>query len=115
MSNVDVSKHIILSPHHRLDLAGAQALKQEFVSILGEKYNFWIIDMTNVEFVDSSGLSALVFGLKTAQEHGYPLVVCNLKPTVKLVFEITQLDRVFEIFDNLDGIFSPPQPQLAIA
>ena len=67
MTTVDVSKHIILSPHHRLDLATANSFKQQFTALLAEQYNLWIIDMTNVEFVDSSGLSALVVALKTAR------------------------------------------------
>ncbi|MDE5121090.1 MAG: STAS domain-containing protein, partial [Trichodesmium sp. St19_bin1] len=52
------------------------------------------------------GLSVLTTGLKTARDHGYRLVICNLNPTVKLAFEITQLDRVFKIFSNLNEIFS---------
>lgn len=115
MSTVDVSKHIIFSPHHRLDLVGANALKQQFISLLTEQYNLWILDMTNVEFVDSSGLSALVIGLKTAREHGYRLVLCNLNSTVRLTLEITQLDRALEIFDNVDAIFSLSNPKLATA
>jgi len=106
MRTLDIHKHTILIPQHPLDLAGANAMKQQFISLLGKKCNCWIIDMANVEFIDSSGLSALVVGLKIAREHGCHLVICNLNPTVKLTFEITQLDRVFEIFNNLDEIFS---------
>ena len=115
MRTVDVNKHIILIPQHPLDLAGANAMKQQFISLLGKQCNLWIIDMANVEFIDSFGLSALIVGLKTAREHGYRLVICNLNPTVKLTFEITQLDRVFEIFNNLDEIFSDSDLQLATA
>ncbi|NEQ39014.1 MAG: STAS domain-containing protein [Okeania sp. SIO3I5] len=115
MKTVDIKKHIILTPQQRLDCVGANALEQQFISMLGKKCNLWIIDMTNVDFIDSSGLSALVVGLKTAREHGYRLVICNLKPTVKLAFEITQLDRVFQIFNNLDAIFSDFNLKLATA
>ena len=100
MKTVDLKKHIILSPQQRLDFVGANVLKQQFISMLGKQCNLWIIDMANVDFIDSSGLSALVVGLKTAREHGYRLVICNLNPTVKLAFEITQLDRVFQIFNK---------------
>ncbi|MEM1167776.1 MAG: STAS domain-containing protein [Cyanobacteria bacterium P01_H01_bin.35] len=106
MKTVDIKKHIILTPHHRLDLVGANAMKEQFLSLIGKEPNLWIIDMTNVEFIDSSGLSALVIGLKTARDYGYTLVICNPNPTVKLTFEITQLDRVFQIFNNIDEIFS---------
>ncbi|NEP78121.1 MAG: STAS domain-containing protein [Okeania sp. SIO3B3] len=104
MKTIDVSQHIIIIPNHRLDLAGANAIKQQFISLLEKKYDLWIIDMANVEFIDSSGLSALVIGLKTAREHGYSLAICNLNPTIRLVFEITQLDRVFQIFNTIDDI-----------
>ncbi len=112
MINVE---HVIIIPQHRLDLAEADAMKKNFLSLLEKKYSLWIIDLANVEFVDSSGLSALVVGLKTAQEHGYSLVFCNLKPTIKLAFEITQLDRVFQIFNTLDDIFSDFDLKLATA
>ncbi|NEN90144.1 MAG: STAS domain-containing protein [Okeania sp. SIO3H1] len=115
MKAIDVSQHTIVIPNHRLDLAGANAIKQEFVSLLEKKYNLWIIDMANVEFIDSSGLSALVIGLKKAREHGYSLAICNLNPTVRLVFEITQLDRVFQIFDTIDDIFLDSHKKLLTA
>ncbi|NET44068.1 STAS domain-containing protein [Okeania sp. SIO2B3] len=115
MKAIDVSQHTIIIPNHRLDLAGANAIKQEFVSLLEKKYNLWIIDMGNVEFIDSSGLSALVIGLKKAREHGYSLAICSLNPTVRLVFEITQLDRVFQIFDTIDDIFLDSHKKLLTA
>ncbi|MGK7919913.1 MAG: STAS domain-containing protein [Trichodesmium sp.] len=115
MRNVDGNKYIILNPNHRLDMAGSNTIKQEFTSLLGKNYNLWIIDMAKVEFVDSSGLSALVVGLKTARKHGYSLVICNLNPTVKLAFEITQLDSVFPIFNTFDDIFLDDSSKLAIA
>lgn len=115
MKAIDVSQHTIIIPNHRLDLAGANAIKQEFVYLLEKKYNLWIIDMANVEFIDSSGLSALVIGLKKARDHGYSLAICNLNPTVRLVFEITQLDRVFQIFDTVDDVFLDSHEKLLAA
>lgn len=115
MKTIDAIQHTILIPNHRLDLAGANAIKQQFISLLEEKYNLWIIDMSNVEFIDSSGLSALVIGLKRAREHGYSLAICNLNPTARLVFEITQLDRVFQIFNTIDDVFLDYNAKLVIA
>ncbi|MDY7005605.1 MAG: STAS domain-containing protein [Cyanobacteriota bacterium] len=115
MNTPDVSQHIIIIPNHRLDLAGANAIKHQFISLLETKYNLWIIDMANVEFIDSSGLSALVIGLKKAREHGYSLAICNLNPTVRLVFEITQLDRIFQIFNTIDDVFLDAHGKLLTA
>jgi anti-anti-sigma factor len=57
--------------------------------------------MSNVDFVDSAGLVALIAGLKAANRHGCRLAICSLRPPIRLIFEITQLDRAFEIFDSL--------------
>ncbi|XZN93896.1 MAG: STAS domain-containing protein [Microcoleus sp.] len=37
-----------------------------------------------------------------ARQRGCRLVICNLSATVRLIFEITQLDQLFEIFDSFD-------------
>ena len=105
MKTVDI-KYIILVPHHRLDLTEANVMKKQFKSLGEKQSNLWIVDMVNVQFIDSFGSSVLMAGLKIAREHNCRLVICNLNPTIKLAFEITQLDRVFQIFSNRDEIFS---------
>ncbi|MCL2933728.1 MAG: STAS domain-containing protein [Trichodesmium sp. MAG_R03] len=104
MKTVDI-KYIILVPHHSLDLTEANAMKKQFKSLRAAQSNLWIVDMVNVQFIDSSGLSVLMAGLKIAREYDCRLVICNLNPTIKLAFEIAQLDRVFKIFSNRDEIF----------
>lgn len=106
MATREFNQQIILRPRNRLDFQEGTLLQQQLAAILPERYNFWIIDMSNVEFIDSSGLCALVRGLKLARQKGCRLVICNLSPTVKLIFEITQLDPAFEVFDSFDAIFS---------
>jgi len=105
MKTVDI-KYIILVPHQRLDSTEANAMKKQFKFLGKKQSNLWIVDMINVEFIDSSGLSLLMACFEIAREHDCRLVICNLNPTIKLAFEITQLDRVFEIFSNRDEIFS---------
>ncbi len=58
-----------------------------------------IVSMAAVEYIDSSGLGALVGGLKRASErNGRILVVCS-QPQVRKVFEITGLEKVFPLYD----------------
>lgn len=59
-----------------------------------------IIKMTDVEYIDSSGLGALVGGLKRATERNGKIVIVCDKPQVKKVFEITGLEKVFPIYDT---------------
>ncbi len=59
-----------------------------------------VIDMTDVEFIDSTGLSVLLNGLRlVTQMHGRLALVCT-NPTVLRLFQITNLDETFDIFDD---------------
>ncbi|MEB3281909.1 MAG: STAS domain-containing protein [Lyngbya sp.] len=106
MKLAECPQHIVLQPQPRLDLKGGNALKEEVLAISAEHPQLWIIDLAEVEFIDSSGLGALVTALKSARKQGCRLVLCHPSATVKLILEITQLDRVFEVFDELEAIFS---------
>jgi anti-sigma B factor antagonist len=59
-----------------------------------------IISMENVEYIDSSGLGALVGGLKRVSErNGRIVIVCN-NPQIRKVFEITGLEKVFRLYST---------------
>ncbi len=70
-----------------------QALTQNAKSIL-------LVDLKAIESIDSSGLMALVSALKLAQDLGRRLVLGAVSPSVKIILEVTQLDKVFEIFEH---------------
>lgn len=57
-----------------------------------------VINMSGVEFIDSSGLSALVKGLKRCREHHGELHISNLQQAVGIIFELTRLDKAFRLF-----------------
>lgn len=59
-----------------------------------------LLDMTAVEFIDSSGLSALIGALKATRRHGGNIGLLNPAPTVRTVLELTRLHRVLDIFST---------------
>ncbi len=61
-----------------------------------------VVDLSNVEFVDSSFLGALVAGLKRATMRDGDLKIVGLQPPVRSMFELTRLYRIFEIFETLE-------------
>ena len=83
---------------------------QQLAEIVPNRHTLWIIDRAAVDFIDSSGICALVGGLNVARHRGCRLVICNLWATVRLIFEITQLDQLLEIFDSFDQIISAETP-----
>lgn len=112
MADPNFNQHIVLQPHNCLDSQAGSLLQQQLAEILPDRHKLWVIDMGDVDFIDSSGICALVGGLNAARHRGCRLVICNLSATVRLIFEITQLDQLFEIFDNFEQITSAETPAL---
>ena len=61
-----------------------------------------IVNLEAVHFLDSTALSVLVQGMKRARQGGGDVRLCNMQRPVRMVFELTRLDRVFEIFNSED-------------
>lgn len=114
MTDQKVSRAIVLQPQGRLDLEGGVALQHQIAAIASERYSYWILDLANIEFINSSGLVALITGLNSANKCNCRLVVCNVQASVKLIFEITQLDRVFEIVEDLEALFTERPPVMEL-
>ena len=80
-------------------LQGIDELKKALLGLIeGGQINV-IVDMSRVEFADSSMLGALVSALKMATRKRGDVKVVGLKPPVRAIFELTRLYRVFEIFE----------------
>lgn len=94
----------IIRPCGALNAATATEFQHQFHSaILSEENSSLLIDMSQVESLDSAGLMALVSTLNLAQANGKRLSLCCVSVSIRIVFELTQLDRVFEIFDTLSA------------
>lgn len=59
-----------------------------------------VVNLDGVHFVDSTALSALVEGMKRSRQLGGDLRLCNLQQPVRMIFELTRLDRAFEILSS---------------
>ncbi len=80
-----------------LNAVASDALRQRFrATITADRPNV-IVDLTAVVFMDSSGLGALVAGLKLARSLGGQLVLVGLQDQVKIIFQITMAYRIFDV------------------
>ncbi|HLP90936.1 MAG TPA: STAS domain-containing protein [Nostocaceae cyanobacterium] len=59
-----------------------------------------LVDCQNVTFMDSSGLGALVLAFKSLKEVNIRMVLCSINEQVRILFELTSMDNVFEIFPS---------------
>jgi anti-sigma B factor antagonist len=65
-----------------------------------------VVDLQRVGFLDSSGLGALVRALKISQNEGGQTKLLHAGPQVRKLLEMTKLDSVFEIHDDLEKAVS---------
>lgn len=65
-----------------------------------------LVDLGEVTFIDSAGLMALVSGLKQAKKMQRRFSICSVSAGIRMILELSQLDRVFEIFENVDSFKS---------
>ena len=61
-----------------------------------------VFDMGGVSFVDSTGLGAIVFCLKSCTEFNGTFKLANLTDKPRMIFEITKAYRIFDIYDSLE-------------
>ena len=80
----------------RIDAAVALDFRDRMREIAADAGRRLILDMTAVEFLDSSGLGAIVAAMKEMEE-GSRLELAGLGPTVAKVFRLTRMDSVFTI------------------
>ena len=90
----------ILQPSGVLDGVGANQLRREIGDLISGGIQTVLLDLQDVTFIDSSGLGALVAALKMVRSSGGKLFVCSINDQVKMLFELTSMDRVFEIYPN---------------
>jgi anti-sigma B factor antagonist len=85
----------------RLVAKVAVEFKENMLRLINQGNRSLALDLSDVDFVDSSGLGAIVSSLKAIGRDG-DLVVCGLKEPVMQVFSLTRMDKVFRIFSNVE-------------
>lgn len=58
-----------------------------------------VADLTQVTFIDSTALATLIKGMKRCRGYNGDMVICGLIAPVRIIFELTRLDKVFKIFE----------------
>ncbi|MGH8499182.1 MAG: STAS domain-containing protein [Methylococcales bacterium] len=86
----------------RLDAHNSPEFKDRILKLLETGNINIIIEMSEVRFVDSSGLGALLSGFKNAASLKGGLILTGLQSQVKSMFELTRLHRVFKIYPTLE-------------
>lgn len=93
----------ILAVRGSVDLTTAPGLRTRLAELIDDGHTCVVVDLSGTDFLDSTGLGALVAALKRLRmKEGEIRIVCS-SGHVRKVFEITSLDRVFAMHETLDG------------
>lgn len=85
----------------RIDARSAQALKAAVSGFVSGGAEWIVLDLAEVEFIDSSGLGAIVSALKLLGRKG-DLVIASAREPVVALFQLTRMDKVFRMFPDAD-------------
>ena len=83
----------------KLDSSISPELKGEFLLLCKPKVESLVVDLADVDFCDSSGLSALLIADRKMKEHGGKVKLINVHKKVSTLLKISMLDRVFDIHE----------------
>lgn len=93
---------VVLMPSGDVDLSSSRELQQSVKQAMEGKPSRVVVDLTNVPYMDSSGVATLVEAMQIARKQATKLVLCAMQSKVRSIFEIARLDRVFTIVDTID-------------
>ena len=85
-----------------IDVYTAPVLREELTSLVDAQHTNLVVDLTQVSFMDSTGLGVLVGGLKKVRTLGGDLSLVIDQETILKVFRITALTQVFSIHSTLE-------------
>lgn len=93
---------LVISVEGQLIVANRQELKQQVMDSLTDGDRRFVIDFSETGYIDSSGLGVLVSVSKKIREMGGALRLSGLNEDLRVLFELTKLDTLFDISDTKD-------------
>lgn len=90
----------IIEPEGILDSTKADDFQHQIEQSIDSGVHTILVDFSNVTFMDSSGLGALVKALKTLKAAEVNLYLCSINEQVRMLFELTSMDEYFSILDS---------------
>ena len=87
-----------------IDIFNSSEMKNQLGQLMEEQSADVHVDCKNLEYIDSTGLGALVAVLKNVKSQGKEMSLFEVKPNILKLFRITNLDKVFIIRDPEDAL-----------
>jgi anti-sigma B factor antagonist len=86
----------------RFDVSSAPSVAERLAQAVESARPRIVVNLAEVEFLDSTALAILVQSMKRSRQHKGDVRLCCLRQPVRMIFELTRLDRAFEILASED-------------
>ncbi|HSM82759.1 MAG TPA: STAS domain-containing protein [Nodosilinea sp.] len=90
----------VVEPVGILDSTKAEDFRHAVEELLEAGAEVILVDLKDITFIDSSGLGTLVVLLKKVRGLNRSLCICSINDQVRMLFELTSMDRVFEVYED---------------
>ncbi len=97
---------VVVHPSGDIDMSRSPELRAAIRSVQERKPPKLVVDLSDVEYMDSSGLATLVEAMRTSKANKTAMVICGMHDKVRSIFEIARLNQFFTIVDDLDAAVS---------
>ncbi len=111
MTEEQIGTTIVLKLSGRFDAYVAPTIEKFFQRVSSNSKPHIIINLANVNFVDSTGLATLVIGMKHSRQQKGEMALCCVQQAVRIIFELTRLDKVFTICNTQEEALEKLQQQ----
>ena len=96
----DHGSAVLLIVEGQVDMHTSPELRRHLLGALDQQSSPVVADLTNVSFIDSSGLATLIEALRGMARYGGKLRLVGLAPAVKNLFQLSNLTSIFDIRDS---------------
>ena len=110
-----VGRVAIVTLPAEIDLANAELVRQDLLSVVAQGATQVIADMTPTTFCDSAGITALVRVVQQATARGPGLRLAATAPAVTRVLALTGVDKLIEVYPSVAAAMADPGAQVAAA
>jgi len=91
---------LVLNPLVKsIDSSNSASFKSQTLELINQGNHYILLNLTNIDFIDSSGLGSIISIFKALTEKG-SLAIFGTKKSVSSLFKMTRMDRVFSMYDE---------------
>jgi len=100
----DIGEHKVISISGEVDLYNVSELKKALFSVTDGSYSSVVVDLKDVNYMDSAGIGALVAGQKKMRAHNGKFVLMNIHDDVLNILKLATLDKFFTIYESEEDL-----------